>query len=325
MAESAWHRANKDTEKFRRNSKWYFWLVEIVGGGAVFGIIGGLIGWNLMPPNASTYQQNAYPLIGAGIGVVIGFALAFVLIFTFNLVRAPYLQRNEARTEVGNLVLQKDKLNTLLEIIVPKLQVTPFDILDSNIAYATMVISVLNYSDYIAKNVSVDIKFGDSLWKHDLWKAASINGNNQMLANKDDPLIAEILAQTTKQRLNEMLKYYLDHPILDELKPGGKIQLSIIDMNRDWISKQQMFFGSSVKSTPINPNESMFYQESQGWKEQIENTKSGDPIKILLHTVWENEINKKFIQIVEYQLICITIGTGKSYKFLPTGNVIGDQ
>jgi hypothetical protein len=214
---------------------------------------------------------------------------------------------------------------TPLDLIIPKLQVTPSDILDENIATTAMIVYILNYSEYVAKNISVDVKFGDSLWKDDLRKAASISFNNKLLAVKDDPLIAEILSNIGEQKIKEMLKRYLEHPILDELKPGRKYKVSIFDVNKDWVLKQKMFFGSRGKATPIKPEESTNYQESQGWKEQIENTESGKPIEILLHTVWENEIGKTFDQIVEHQLICTKIGTGRSYVFLPTGKVIGDQ
>jgi len=207
-------------------------------------------------------------------------------------------------------------------LIIPKLQVTPSDILDDNIATTAMIIYVLNCSDYVAKNISVDMKFGDSLWKNDLRKAASIDSHNKLFSKINDPLIAEILSKTSEQQAKEMLKNYLKRPILDELKPGIKYKIVIIDENKDWALKQELFFVSGGKTTPIKPEESPFYQESQGWKEQIDNTRSGEPIKILLRTVWENEIRETFDQIVEYQLICTKIGTGRSYKFLPTGNVI---
>jgi hypothetical protein len=209
-----------------------------------------------------------------------------------------------------------------LDLIIPKLQVTPSDIIDNNIAMTAMVVFILNYSEYVAKNVSVDVKFGDSLWKNDLWKASSMAFNNKLLAVKDDPLVAEILSTVGEIKVREMLKGYLEHPIIDELKPGAKHRARIFDVNKDWVLKQKMFFGSRGKSTPIKPEESTSYRESQGWKEQIDNIPSGEPIKISLHTVWHNEIDKKFDQTDEFQLICTKIETGRSYTFLPTGSVV---
>lgn len=211
------------------------------------------------------------------------------------------------------------------DVMIPELQVTPSDIRDDNVSFTEMVIYVLNYSDYAAKNISVDIKFGDSLWKGELRKASSLNTFDELLAQKDDPLIAHILANTSEEEQREMHRSFLGHPLVDELKPGVEIKVGMMDTNKDWVLKQELFFSSGGKDIPIEPEQSYLYQESQGWKEQIDNTDSGEPIKILLRTVWENEIGKKFGEIVEYQLICTKIGTGRSYTFLPTGNVIEDR
>jgi hypothetical protein len=204
-----------------------------------------------------------------------------------------------------------------LDLIIPHLQATPADILDDNIAITTMVIYILNHSDYLAKNISVDIKFGNSLWKHDLWKASGLNSYDKLLELKDDPLISDILSKSSKQEQMAMHKRFLDHPLMDKLKPGQKIKVYLMDMNREHILKGNYFFGSMGKMTPIKPEESPGYQESQGWKEQIDNTPSGEPIRISLHTGWQNEIDKKFDQIDEFQLIRTKIGTGRSYTFLP--------
>ena len=132
------------------------------------------------------------------------------------------------------------------------------------------------------------------------------------------------------QEEQKMLKNFLELPILDELKPGEKRVIGMIDLNKDWLLKQKLFFAKGNESRtffkiPVKSTDSPSYQESQGWKEQIDNTPSGEPIKILLRTVWHNEIDKEFDQIVEFQLICTKIDTGRSYTFLPTGNVIGGQ
>lgn len=100
--ESSWHRASTDAEKFRKDSKLWFWGVEIVGA-ASFGLIGSLIGGNITPSDASKFWQNAYPGIGGAIGVISGFLLAFMGIFVWNLFRAPYRQRNEAYIEIAKL------------------------------------------------------------------------------------------------------------------------------------------------------------------------------------------------------------------------------
>ena len=65
-------------------------------------------------------------------------------------------------------------------LIVPKLHVKPFDILDDNKATTAMKMHILNYSDYVAKSISVDVKFGDSLWKKELHKAVSLETHNKL-------------------------------------------------------------------------------------------------------------------------------------------------
>ena len=100
--ETAWQRACKDTVAFRKESNWWFWGVEVVGT-AAFATLGGLIGFSCLPANSSAYSQNAYPTVGAAIGAVLGFALAYAGMLGLNLLRAPYRQRDEARQQVRKL------------------------------------------------------------------------------------------------------------------------------------------------------------------------------------------------------------------------------
>ena len=95
--QSAPRRAWEDTEHFRQISALWFWGVEVICGGALFGIIGGLLGDYWTPKDATPFWQSAYPTIGGGTGVVIGFVIVFILIYLWNLFRAPYKQRDEAR------------------------------------------------------------------------------------------------------------------------------------------------------------------------------------------------------------------------------------
>jgi len=99
--ETAWDRACTDTEKFRKSPK-SFWEFEIVGA-AVFGLGGGYIGFLLMSQNPTLFQQFVYPSIGGAVGIILGFLIVFSCIFLWNLFRAPYRQRNEARQTVDRL------------------------------------------------------------------------------------------------------------------------------------------------------------------------------------------------------------------------------
>jgi hypothetical protein len=110
--ESVWSRAWKDTEQFRASAVW-FWIVEVVGA-AMFGVIGGTVGFWLTPQSATSLQKTLYPVVGAGIGIVTGFIVAFVLIFTWNLFRAPYRQRNDALSRVDDV---QQRYDTVLDSI----------------------------------------------------------------------------------------------------------------------------------------------------------------------------------------------------------------
>lgn len=87
MAESTWCRAWKDTEHFR-HSGLFFWWWEVLGA-ALFAVVGAL----LLPEQPSRLEYALYP----SIGIVAGFATVFLVVFIWNLFRAPYRQRNKAR------------------------------------------------------------------------------------------------------------------------------------------------------------------------------------------------------------------------------------
>ncbi len=103
LNQTAHQRAWQDTELFRKSGL-SFWAFGVVGV-AVFGVAGALVGFWLTPPNSSAFWRNAWTTIGGGLGVVTGFVTVFLAIYLWNLFRAPYRQRNEAR----DLLLAKPK------------------------------------------------------------------------------------------------------------------------------------------------------------------------------------------------------------------------
>jgi hypothetical protein len=58
------------------------------------------------------------------------------------------------------------------EKIVPKLQVKPVAIID-RFDGTQVVVHILNYSEYVAKNINLDVKFGDHTWKRETDMAVS--------------------------------------------------------------------------------------------------------------------------------------------------------
>jgi hypothetical protein len=104
MLESKFGRAWRDTENFRQSAK-SFWIFEVVGA-AMFGIIGAASGFWLTPQGANPFQQNLYPAIGGGIGIIVGFIIVFALVFVWNLFCAPYRQLNETRLALSTLQMK---------------------------------------------------------------------------------------------------------------------------------------------------------------------------------------------------------------------------
>ena len=195
------------------------------------------------------------------------------------------------------------------ELVIPKLQVKPITIKDS-LGMTTMVIDILNYSSYVAKNITLDVKLGDNAWHKDKTKATNLNLINQLFSQDEE--------------LKTQMELYYDVVLLGELISGKKATYYVSDWNKDYLLNQHFYWSVNGKNTPINSSDTLMYQESQDWKKQINNS-NGEPIELLIRTTWKNEIGKNFEQIVEYQLTCTILGIGKSYTFLPTGNVITDK
>lgn len=88
LAQSSPRRAWKDTtESFHKI--WFFWGVEVVATGAFI-----FLGTILTPEDASRLVSAIYPTVGGVIGAIVGFGIIYLIC----LFRAPYKQRNEART-----------------------------------------------------------------------------------------------------------------------------------------------------------------------------------------------------------------------------------
>jgi len=109
LSESTWRRAWRDLEQFRA-SFIGFWSIEVLAA-----LAGGIVAvWWLASTTSSPAAQAFYGAIGVGVGL----GVAFVGIYVFNLVLAPYRQRNDVREEVGSLQAQMDELKAQ-----PKLEI----------------------------------------------------------------------------------------------------------------------------------------------------------------------------------------------------------
>jgi pimeloyl-ACP methyl ester carboxylesterase len=174
--------------------------------------------------------------------------------------------------------------------IVPKLQIKPIvlGVIDS---FGTILnIEILNYSDYVAKKIHFDIKFGDHTWKY----------------------------------MTEKVKYQKSMPEFDgketelELKPGNVFTKSLFDINSDCIGRVALelngkpFVFKNIDDFPI----------SQDWRDDLKKINNGGNIKITIKADWENEFGRRFDKIIEYNINIIRHGSITSYTFIPTGNTI---
>jgi hypothetical protein len=111
-AEPSWRQAWRDLEGFRGSAVW-FWGAEVVAAAA-----GTLVAiWLLASPNSSNLATTFY----GATGLVVGLGIAFIGMYAFYLLRAPYRQRNEAR---GKILEAQAEIGTLRESR-PKLVVVP--------------------------------------------------------------------------------------------------------------------------------------------------------------------------------------------------------
>lgn len=93
MNESSFRRALADTLQAHHGVRFY-WIVDVLAG-----LSGTMLGTLATPENADRLQTAFYPALGGLIGLI----TAVVILFLFNLVAAPYRQRDEAQKELAEL------------------------------------------------------------------------------------------------------------------------------------------------------------------------------------------------------------------------------
>lgn len=107
MQQGAGGRACEDTGLFARRKPVWFGVCALLGS-----TIGGTIGKLLTPdkPTSSDWVWILYLVLG----VVGGFIVTLLVIYLWNLLRAPYRQRNEARAKLAELLYRDVKLKLML-------------------------------------------------------------------------------------------------------------------------------------------------------------------------------------------------------------------
>lgn len=108
LNQSTWRRAAKDTISAQRTAR-FMW-----GGEGVLAVAGGIWFAQLAPINAPVVEIIWRSVVG-GLG---GLAIAVLIIFAWNLFRAPYKQRNKARQIIKELETKLEKTK-LFDILCP--------------------------------------------------------------------------------------------------------------------------------------------------------------------------------------------------------------
>lgn len=115
LSEPTWKRALGESEAFRQSSPRWYWGPGLIGP-SLFTSLGAWEGVKHLPEVPTDAQSFWIPFAGGVAGLVIGVGAAFLLIVLWNLMRAPYRQRNEARHHVAKLEGELNKPN-LFDVI----------------------------------------------------------------------------------------------------------------------------------------------------------------------------------------------------------------
>ncbi|MBN1375430.1 MAG: hypothetical protein JXA01_04675 [Dehalococcoidia bacterium] len=163
---SSFIRANRDTERFRKDSRLWFWGVEVIGA-TLFGLCGGIVGFKLLPLDSTPFQQFILPCIGTSAGLILGLVFVYLMIYLWNLFRAPYKQRDKFYGDL-QLLKQRYSPSNCAQIIAsaPNSEIGKFvdreigiDISNICAVYTTFRNVSKNIS---AKNVWADISYHNS-------------------------------------------------------------------------------------------------------------------------------------------------------------------
>ena len=127
--QNAWSRAKQDTNTWFLNHIVAFFLAFLIPG------VGTVLATHFIPSDASIEMSALYGFLGG----VAGLILLVVAVFTWNLLRAPYKQRNEVRQRIEKIEAEL-KTPRLFDILCPTTSVgLPINKLDDGSYQASVV------------------------------------------------------------------------------------------------------------------------------------------------------------------------------------------
>lgn len=192
----------------------------------------------------------------------------------------------------GFLAYYNSKANSRAEKLFvgqakPLIDAVPFGIVQSELGdenktkMCTTLLSFANYSGFTAKEISIDIKYGNNVWISE-WVKANTDSERKKKEGVDPNV-----------NLNQL--YISRRKIaISELKPG-----------------------QTKRSDIENP---FLYASGQlDLKENVVGKKDGFPI--LVRVTWKSEDEHVFEKITKYKLLCTTTGIGHAFTFINEGIV----
>jgi len=193
----------------------------------------------------------------------------------------------------------------------PLVDVTPIGVIpgtaeDGNKMCTTML-SFTNYSGFIAKEISFDIKYGSKPWISE-WIYADIDSKRKEKEDFDKDSKKENKEGVLKENEVELNRIYMSKRriALKELKPG-QTEKSYLDIKTGQKIKRDLDFPFLYATGQLDLNKEVVGKE--------------EGFEIFVRFSWKSEYGHIFEKIKKYKLLCTKTGIGHSFSFFHEGIV----
>jgi hypothetical protein len=195
------YRAFKETENFRKSSKWWFWGVDVVGSAVLAAITAALI-INTLP--------NWLVGILTFVVFVIGIALIYGIIYLWHLFRAPYKQLGEWKAEILRLKTEKGNISPEIAAGKPWAEIGKIEKIANRIWAAGVCFGNVNPNGISAENVWANIAYVSEDEKEQFCNVIGLwdeKGDRSVTPLKDDMREVELKASGLPYTIVLAIKY----------------------------------------------------------------------------------------------------------------------
>lgn len=166
----------------------------------------------------------------------------------------------------------------------PLIDVAPIGIVQSKrkdgTKMCTTQFSVVNYSGFVAKQIAIDVKYGDNVWISEWVKA-----DNERKEKEEKGVETRVVLNHLYPSIPKVL--------ISELKPGTTEKRDF-----EW----PFVYTSAQLDLEVNV---------------VDKKNEGFPV--LVRVTWQNEDEHVFEKIHNYKLLCTTVGSGRAFTFIHEG------